>query len=584
MTKKSSKKRTLYTGAGSSYASTKLINLLNKRPKETLTKRIDMMLGSSTTDVEIYSATLGAIDETFDMNIELTKVHKPQLLTLDSPNYAALLSKYSHLKGVKIEDNDTRPQIPIHVVLRASEYATIKTSNAQRVGKPGQPVAEKTLLGWTLMSPGREDVGNPMLLTQSALVDYEQLCSLDVLGLADTQENDQLYEEFKGQLERSQAGWYETKLPWKANHLTLPTNEAGSKRRLEQLIRKLKRNGQYEKYDSIIQEQLQEGVVEAAPDSANGKEFYIPHKGVIRENAESTKLRIVYDASAREKDNQPSLNDCLNPGPHLQNRLWDILVRSRFYPVLLTGDLKKAFLQVRIKKEERDSLRFHWRPQNSTKTSVLRFTRALFGMTCSPFLLGGVINQHLDTWENQHPELIKEIRDGLYVDDLMTGGETVEITAEKKVITTEVFKDASFTIHKWHSNAPELEATSGSPCEEELTYAKQQLGGAKPSEGKLLGLPWDRDQDIISVILQVTPTKTTKRGVLSHLAKIYDPLGLASPVTLIGKQLYRDICDVKIPWDIRLPGPLQKRWKHWNSTLTENLTVRERSLLTINQF
>lgn len=76
-------------------------------------------------------------------------------------------------------------------------------------------------------------------------------------------------------------------------------------------------------------------------------------------NAESTKLRIVYDASARESNNQPPLNDCLNPGPPLQNRLWDILVRSRFYPVLLTGDLKKAFLQIRIKEEERDALRFH---------------------------------------------------------------------------------------------------------------------------------------------------------------------------------------------------------------------------------
>ena len=106
----------LDTGSGSSYASNKLINLLKKRPKETLTKRIDMMLGSSTTNVEIYPATLGAINGSFDVKIELTKVHKPQLLTLDNPNYATLLSKYSHLKGVKIEDNDSRPQISIHVV------------------------------------------------------------------------------------------------------------------------------------------------------------------------------------------------------------------------------------------------------------------------------------------------------------------------------------------------------------------------------------------------------------------------------------------------------------------------------------
>ena len=117
-------------------------------------------------------------------------------------------------------------------------------------------------------------------------------------------------------------------MPWKVNHPTLPTNEAGSKKRLE-LVRKLERNGQYEEYDSIIQEQPTEGIVEPAPEVATGREFYIPHKGVTRENAKSTKLRIMYDASAREKDNQPSLNDCLNPGPPLQNRLWDILVRSR---------------------------------------------------------------------------------------------------------------------------------------------------------------------------------------------------------------------------------------------------------------
>ena len=282
----------LDTGAGSSYASTKLINLLNKKPKGTATKRIDMMHGSSTTDGEIYSAILGAIDGKFDMNIDLTKVHKPQLLTLENPNYPSLLSKYSHLKGVKIEENDARPQIPIHVMLGASEYATVKTSTAQRVGKPGQPVAEKTLLGWTLMSPGREDVGSPMLLTQSALTDYEQLCILDVLGLADTHENDQqaVYVEFKEQLERNPEGWYETGLPWKGGHPALPTNEAGSKRRLEQLIRKLERNDQYEEYNNIIRGQLQEGIVEPAPEVPTGTEFYIPHKGVNRENAESTKL------------------------------------------------------------------------------------------------------------------------------------------------------------------------------------------------------------------------------------------------------------------------------------------------------
>ena len=128
-----------------------------------------------------------------------------------------------------------------------------------------------------------------------------------------------------------------------------------------------------------------------------GREFYIPHKPVVRETAESTKLRIVYDASARAHDNAPSLNDCLHAGPPLQNQLWAVLVRARFHPVLITGDMKQAFLQVRIHEQDRDAMRFHWVADRETRrVETLRFTRALFGLSSSPFLLGGVIRQHLE--------------------------------------------------------------------------------------------------------------------------------------------------------------------------------------------
>ena len=147
-----------------------------------------------------------------------------------------------------------------------------------------------------------------------------------------------------------------------------------------------------------MQEQLHTGVIEAAPENPTGKEFYILHKGVSRSKAESTKLRIVFDASARESNRDPSLNDCLHPGPPLQSLRWNVLVRARAYPIPLTGDLKKAFLQIRIAGDERDLLRFHRRHPNTSQIEVYRFTRALFGLTCSPFILGGVLNQHLDKW------------------------------------------------------------------------------------------------------------------------------------------------------------------------------------------
>ena len=268
------------------------------------------------------------------------------------------------------------------------------------------------------------------------------------------------------------------------------------------------------------------------------------------------------------------MNDCLHPGPPLQNRLWDILVKSRFYPILLTGDLKKAFLQIRIKEQERDSLRFHWKEPSSDNLIVYRFTRALFGLTSSPFLLAGVLNHHLDQWKENYPEVVKEIDDNLYVDDLMMGGATVPETREKKTIAAEVFEDAAFTIHKWHSNESELEGDEAAPRDEncEGTYAKQQLGGTENHEGKLLGLPWNREKDTLSIEMSAADC-SSKRSVLSELAKIYDPLGLVSPSTLVAKLLYREICDAKISWDETLPETNMKVWKKCKELLQGSFVV-----------
>ena len=425
------------------------------------------------------------------------------------------------------------------------------------------------------MSPGADFDKTTVMMTQTSQSDYENLCRLDVLGIADSGENDQemVYQDFKEQLGRSPDGWYEANLPWKLHHALLATNEKGSRRRLEQLVKKLRREGNYDSYDQIIQDQLQQGVIELAPDEASKKEFYLPHKAVVKREAESTKLRIVYDASAKESNHHPSLNDCLYPGPPLQNLLWSILVRSRFYPVLLTGDLEKAFLQVRIKEEERDALRFFWRSPSQDKTVIYRFTRALFGLTCSPFLLGGVISHHLKSWELEYPDVVKEIWDGLYVDDLMVGGSNVEEVAEKKATTTEVFEDATFALHKWHSNREELENDNAkSTSDEGPTYAKQQLG-SNSSEAKLLGLPWDKNEDTLSVTVGKEKSASTKRGVLSALAKIYDPLGIVSPTTLQGKIMYREICESNVAWDGEFPKPLKKLWDNWSATLPEHVTI-----------
>ena len=178
-----------------------------------------------------------------------------------------------------------------------------------------------------------------------------------------------------------------------------------------------------DEYDAVIREQLQEGVVERASAEVMGREFYLPRRAVVRKNAETTKLRVVYDTSAHAQEKAPSLNECLHAGPPLQNKLRSVIVCNRFHPVVVAGDLPRAFLQVRIRETERDALRFHWIADKTAKqVETLRFTRVVFGLTPSPFLLNGVIQQHLENLQSRYPDSVNEIC--LYVDDLISGGPT----------------------------------------------------------------------------------------------------------------------------------------------------------------
>lgn len=198
------------------------------------------MLGSMITKVELYNVTVTSITGQFSMSVTISKVDKSELIMLENLKYEDLINKYTHLSGVHMDDNDTKPQLPIHLVLGASEYARVKTSTSSKIASSGQPVAEKTTLGWTIMSPGREHEASTTFLTQSTSVDVEQLSRLDILGLADSSANDQdvAYSEFKEQLIRHPDGCYETGLPWpwKGNHLPLPSNKSGSLKRPQQLL------------------------------------------------------------------------------------------------------------------------------------------------------------------------------------------------------------------------------------------------------------------------------------------------------------------------------------------------------------
>ena len=142
------------------------------------------------------------------------------------------------------------------------------------------------------------------------------------------------------------------KLPFKEHHDLLPDYYENAVLRLKSNFKRLKNQPEVlNEYNNIIQEQLKTGTVEKIdPDEIPevGKTHYIPHHPVIRKDALSTKIRIVFYASNLANRNSVSLNDILQVGPPLAPAIFDILLRFKTKRVGLVTDIEKAFLQISI--------------------------------------------------------------------------------------------------------------------------------------------------------------------------------------------------------------------------------------------
>jgi hypothetical protein len=147
----------------------------------------------------------------------------------------------------------------------------------------------------------------------------------------------------------------------------------------------------------------------------------MPHKPVVRQNATTPKVRMVFDASAKPNASAESINDCMYTGPPLQPHLWDILVRARLKQNLILADIQKAFLQIEVKEEDRDSFRFLYNVNGMEKH--LRFTRVPFGLKASPFVLGATLQYHLGNQPPEYQDTVDALKKNAYVDNLMYGGE-----------------------------------------------------------------------------------------------------------------------------------------------------------------
>lgn len=206
-----------------------------------------------------------------------------------------------------------------------------------------------------------------------------------------------------------------TKLPFKPDHEVLPDNFKICEGRLKTLKNKLIAGNILHEYDHIFSEYEENGIIERVPvvevAKETGQVHYLPHRPVIRNDKQTTKIRAVFDASC--KVSGPSLNECLYSGPNLIVKIFVILLRLRLNKIGLLADIKQAFLNVGIATQHGDYLRFLWYDLQAEdayeQVVIYRFLRVVFGITSSPFLLNGTVRHHLSKYLEKESGIVEQI-------------------------------------------------------------------------------------------------------------------------------------------------------------------------------
>ena len=261
------------------------------------------------------------------------------------------------------------------------------------------------------------------------------------------------------------------------------------------------------------------------------------------------------------------MNDCLHTGPSLTPLLFDLLIRLREQEVALVADIEKAFLNVGIHPCDRDSLRFLWVDSINTENPslvTLRYQRVVFGVRSSPFLLNAVIRHHLEGCKETDPQFANKVKREFYVDDLASGAEDVSSALDLYHKVKYRLQKGGFHLRKWKTNSTELaekiekeekvtEASTSKDHEVDQSFAKSTLGDTCKGnlKSKVLEITWDRENDNFEFDLTKmteieSDRKVTKREILSSLAKLFDPLGIVSPISVTAKILFQEPCLTKL--------------------------------------
>ena len=512
------------------------------------------------------------------------------------------LKSFDHLSDIEFPHSSG----PVDLILGV-QYSHLHAESEVRQGLPFQPVAKRTKLAWHVIGPDNAHSSTSAYLNFVKKIDLEKFYDFETLGVRApdcncpeeimTREGRKTIELFESSC-RKLDGRYEIGLPWKKDPAKLPNNFSLAKQRLESLERSLLRNpDKATRYSNAIREYETNGwarkLSEAEVKNTEGPVYYLPHHGVYRPDKKSTPLRIVFDPACPYKG--ISLNSFLHKGPCLIGNLLGVLLRFREEAVAFAGDISKMFLQIRLPESDCQVHRFLWREMETTREpTIYALLRVTFGDKPSPDMASFVMIKMAKEHENSAPEASKIIERDRYVDDLIHSCPSVNDGLQRIEDIEKILKTGGFRIKEWHCSSKKLReclTKEGRPSSQQPPESPLVNNVSKPIEDpsdtnqvhldgeqgvKALGVSWNPSTDTINFQVKLSEKEVhTKRSILSNISRLFDPLGLASVVTIKARIALQGIWKMeKFGWDDPLPKEMQSNWRKLFAEIANLNTVQ----------
>ena len=348
-------------------------------------------------------------------------------------------------------------------------------------------------------------------------------------------------------------GRVQVRLPFKENPELLGNSFECAKRRFLSLERKLLRDPSLHKmYQEFIDEynNLQH-MTRIHNVDFRTPHYFLPHHCVLKPQSLTTKLRVVFDASAKTCSNY-SLNDILMVGPTIQQDLITTLLSFRLNKFAMTADISKMYRQFLIDERDRCFQLILWRNTAEEELAIFQLNTITYGMSSAPFQAIRCLFYIADTYKREFPIGAAVLKSDMYVDDLLTGGDTVNELITKKLEITALLSKAGLQLAKWNSNSEEIASNSSDAF---------KIKTNEDDVAKALGMSWKPKLDLFCFQFEIDNENShTKRSVLSTTAKIFDLLGLLSPVVIRCKILVQELWLQNLQWDDPLPETLNTQW------------------------